>query len=360
MGQSARPLAELRNLSLRLGDRVLLEPTTLAWGPGVVGLVAPNGAGKTTLLQVLAGMLRPSIGAVYVLGQDPYRRPNVRSRIAYASGSILNSAGSARRSLEEHAFLFGLGRRDWQPLAERFGLPKQWSLPLAALSTGWRQRAELVRALMGRPALVLLDEPTSGLDADGVGVLTDELRARVADECLFVVVTHDQKLLDRLDATTWELLDRELQPRSLDPSSGTGEVVMQTLILTVEGWSDQLHGRISALEGVADFSFEGQPLTDEQLVDELARAGMPVPPGTRVNVIRVGDLTADEVTKRLGLPAGSLMQPPPGIRRGVLRVAGGPGLLPGLSRVLLDAGCKILSLKTAISSETDALAPVPS
>jgi ABC-2 type transport system ATP-binding protein len=63
------------------GNVVAVNDVSVVLGPGVTGLLGPNGAGKSTVLHLAAGLLRPSVGSVSVLGTPSWRNPDVYARI---------------------------------------------------------------------------------------------------------------------------------------------------------------------------------------------------------------------------------------------------------------------------------------
>jgi len=182
----------VRGLGKRFGRTVALDRVDLEVRPGeVVGFLGPNGAGKTTLLRVLTGALRPTTGAVAVLGRDPFREvPAARRGLGYLPGDLrLPSHLTARRILELFAALRGDGgSSDRDRLVERLEVPLD--VPVAALSKGNRQKVGVVQALMSRPSVVLLDEPSSGLDPLAQEVLEDEVRNAAARGAAVLLSSH--------------------------------------------------------------------------------------------------------------------------------------------------------------------------
>ncbi len=164
---------ELRNVSLALGGRTILDDISLDIAAGeFVGVLGPNGAGKTTLMRAILGLLPPRRGAVRVFGRAATRgspeigyMPQTRSAAAvlllsgrnFVASAVnghrlgLPLPGRAQRAEIDHA-LDCVGARG---LAER---------PLAQISGGERQRLLLAQALIGQPRLLLLDEPLISLD----------------------------------------------------------------------------------------------------------------------------------------------------------------------------------------------------
>src|SRR5690625_2968266 len=187
------------DLELRVGSRLLLEPTTLRVAAGDrVGLVGRNGAGKTTLTKVLAGEDVPTAGTVTVGGsvgylpQDPRATDPeelARDRILSARGiadalrrmrqaedrmgsddaKTREKAGRAYARAEEHFHVMGgyAAESEAASIAASLKLDDRvQGQPLGTLSGGQRRRIELARILFSGAATLLLDEPTNHLRSE--------------------------------------------------------------------------------------------------------------------------------------------------------------------------------------------------
>jgi ABC-2 type transport system ATP-binding protein len=145
------------HLTRRFNGRVAVEDVSFEVGTGeIFALLGPNGAGKTTTLRMLAGLIKPTSGAV-----------DTRGRI----GFLTEAAGlwerlSVRQNLTIYARLHGLpdSRRAVDEALQAFDLVARGDEPAVTLSKGLKQRVALARTLLHHPDIVLLDEPTSGLD----------------------------------------------------------------------------------------------------------------------------------------------------------------------------------------------------
>ncbi len=129
------------------------------------GLIGPNGAGKTTTLRMILDIIRPTSGAIRVLGEDPRRGgPALRRRIGFIPGELrLDDRTTGRRMLDFYTEVSGpVNPGTIDRLADRLDL--DLSRPVRALSKGNKQKLGIVQAFMHEPPLLVLDEPTSGLD----------------------------------------------------------------------------------------------------------------------------------------------------------------------------------------------------
>ncbi len=130
-----------------------------------------NGAGKTTLIKVLTTLLTPTKGAAFVLGMDVVREASrVRRVINLVSGGEISGYGllTVRENLWMFAQFYGIpskiAHRRIDELLDLVGMADKAETKIRELSTGMRQKANLVRGLVTDPQVLFLDEPTIGLD----------------------------------------------------------------------------------------------------------------------------------------------------------------------------------------------------
>ena len=188
VGQAA--VVEASGLVKSFGRTQALDGLDLSVTEGEVhGFLGPNGAGKSTTLRVLLGLIRPTAGAVRVLGRDPWAEPvAVHRDIAYVPGDVNlwpNLTGG-----EVVDLLTGLrggaeaGLRN--RLLEEFELEPRRRV--RTYSKGNRQKVALVAAFARRARLYLLDEPSAGLDPLMDAVFRAQVR-RVRDEGATVLIS---------------------------------------------------------------------------------------------------------------------------------------------------------------------------
>lgn len=134
-------------------------------------LVGPNGSGKTTLLKILAGLLLPDGGEVWIHG-SPLKGNNLclQNQVALASASGRDFYGrlTVRQNLEFFAALYSIPpqviRQEVLRTAHCLGLEKFLNRPYEQLSSGTRQKLILARTFLSQASILLLDEPTRSLD----------------------------------------------------------------------------------------------------------------------------------------------------------------------------------------------------
>jgi len=187
-----KTVLELEDVSLSVGDRVLLDHVTWRIGPGDrIGLVGVNGSGKTTLLKLLAGEREPETGR---------RIEGKTVHLAHLKQELDDLPADLRvlQAVERVAARVQLGKHELSAsqLAEKLGFPpkRQWT-PVGDLSGGERRRLQLVRLLMAEPNVLLLDEPTNDLDIDTLQQLEDLLDGWPGT---LIVVSHDRYLTERV------------------------------------------------------------------------------------------------------------------------------------------------------------------
>ncbi|MBN2797889.1 MAG: ABC transporter ATP-binding protein [Deltaproteobacteria bacterium] len=213
-------VARAEQLTHRIGGREVLSSVSLTVRDGeVLGLIGPNGGGKSTLLMLLAGLLRPSEGAVTVLG---YPAHQLAQRRTGAVGLITASPGlypllTGWENLHFFSGLYGLSRqavaRQAAPWLDRTGLTEAMDRPVGGWSTGMQQRLSLVRALLLDPSLLLLDEPTANLDPLGSREMHRAVREAAGRGVAVVLVTHDltgaEAICDRVALLRRQVLRQE-------------------------------------------------------------------------------------------------------------------------------------------------------
>jgi ABC-2 type transport system ATP-binding protein len=191
----------------RAVDGVSLEVRT----GELFGLLGPNGAGKTTLIKILCTLLFPTSGRAEVCGLDVVKDCEaVRRRINMVSGGEPSGYGllTIREQLWVFSQLYGLTTAEAHlridRMLEMYGLAADAGTKVNRLSTGMRQKMNLIRGFLSDPEVLFLDEPTLGLDAHVARQTRDFIRGWLAERRsrTLLLTTHylaeAQELCDRV------------------------------------------------------------------------------------------------------------------------------------------------------------------
>jgi len=183
----------------RFGGVVALDGVTLGVGQGeYVALVGPNGSGKTTLINVVAGLVKPDAGHVYLEGRDithlpPHKRARLGVARSYQLPQLFPDSTVYQNALIAASSAAPLHRRPDEEkvreVLESFGLWEVRHRKVAELSEGHRKLLDIALAFFQTPKIFLLDEPTSSVSTAEkykvMDVVYENLR-RVKAAALFV------------------------------------------------------------------------------------------------------------------------------------------------------------------------------
>jgi sodium transport system ATP-binding protein len=177
------PTLVAEGLVKRFGPVAAVDGVSLTVSAGeVVGLLGPNGAGKTTTLRMLAGILTPDAGCVSVGGLDIHDRPlDAKRRLGFLSGDTqLYQRLTTREVLRYFGRLYGMAdpliEARTAQLVEELEMGEFANRPCGTLSSGQKQRANIARAFLHGPELLILDEPTVALDVISGQFIVESIR----------------------------------------------------------------------------------------------------------------------------------------------------------------------------------------
>jgi lipopolysaccharide export system ATP-binding protein len=186
-----RPVVRNVSISLQRGE--------------AVGLLGPNGAGKTTCFYMITGLVTPDYGSIYLDGTEITKLPMYR-RARLGIGYLPQEASIFRGLTVEQNIMAVLEVSEQSPekrramceeLLAEFSITHLRNSPAVALSGGERRRAEIARALAGRPSFILLDEPLAGIDPIAISDVRDLVK-HLKNRGIGVLIT-DHNVRETLD-----------------------------------------------------------------------------------------------------------------------------------------------------------------
>ncbi|MBO0790351.1 MAG: ABC transporter ATP-binding protein [Ktedonobacteraceae bacterium] len=240
--QPAQPIIKIQHVFKRYRNVDALSDFSLEIPRGTIyGLIGPNGAGKTTLLRILAALISPTAGQVWLGDEEITRTPTtIQRKVGYMPDffGVYPDLTSAEY-LEFYAGIHGIPRQKRaqtvSDLLELVDLSSKRNSFVETLSRGMKQRLCLARALVHDPDVLLLDEPASGLDPrarvelrelvralQGMGktiIVSSHILPELAEMCTDIAIVQGGKLIASgdVDSVSHRLgSGRHLEIRILD------------------------------------------------------------------------------------------------------------------------------------------------
>ncbi|MDO4977779.1 MAG: ATP-binding cassette domain-containing protein [Eubacteriales bacterium] len=176
----------------------------------IVGFIGPNGAGKSTTIKMMAGILTPTEGEIFIHGKDITKnRKEVVGNIGVIFGqrSQLNWDLRLGESFELLKHIYQIDQKSFDEtldaMDEILGIKELLSKPVRQMSLGQRVKGDLVAAMLHSPEVLFLDEPTIGLDVGSKYALRKFVKEiNEKRETTIILTTHDlgdiEQLCDRI------------------------------------------------------------------------------------------------------------------------------------------------------------------
>lgn len=194
-------VVETQDLHKHFGPIRAVDGLSLSVQAGeVYGLLGPNGSGKTTLIRLLVGLLKPTSGAVSILGQAMPAK-GILSNVGYMTQA---SALYEDLTVRENVAFFGemcggASRAQVDEAIALVGLADRAGSLVRTVSGGMRQRTSLACALVHQPHLLLLDEPTVGIDPQLRATFWSYFRQLAAGGTTLIISSHAMDEAERCD-----------------------------------------------------------------------------------------------------------------------------------------------------------------
>jgi ABC-2 type transport system ATP-binding protein len=156
-------------LSKWYGKVIGLNNFSVEIGKGITGIVGPNGSGKSTFFKIVTGTIRSEVGELTVLGQGPWRNPDLLRDIGFCPDyDFLPFDLSGREYLRFAGGMHGMSGSALDVRTEEvlgiFGMKAAADRKMGGYSKGMVQRIKMAGSMLHDPKLLLLDEPLTGTD----------------------------------------------------------------------------------------------------------------------------------------------------------------------------------------------------
>ncbi len=179
----------------RFGSQLALAGVSLQIAEGeFFGLLGPNGAGKTTLISCLAGLVRPDVGKLMVMGHDVVADYRAARRLlgVVPQELVFDPFFSVRETLRIQSGYFGIdNNEDWiDEILANLDLTAKADTNMRRLSGGMKRRVLVAQALVHKPPVIVLDEPTAGVDVELRQGLWQFVRRLNRDGHTVILTTH--------------------------------------------------------------------------------------------------------------------------------------------------------------------------
>lgn len=186
----------IRQVTKSFGQHRVLDALDLEVQPGeLLCLLGRNGAGKTTLLKILAGLLKPEAGSIWL---DDHQIDYAESHARHDIGLVMHQPFlyehlTGMENLRFYARIYQVADDNvaLEAALARVGMQRFGGKPVRAYSRGMKQRLTIARALLHNPRVLLLDEPYTGLDLQGSLVFNQLMLEQRQQGHIVIMTTHD-------------------------------------------------------------------------------------------------------------------------------------------------------------------------
>ncbi|HEY2825289.1 MAG TPA: ABC transporter ATP-binding protein [Gemmatimonadales bacterium] len=198
-------MIRIEGLTKAYGKFVAVDNISLHVPRGeLFGFLGPNGAGKTTTLRIIAGIMRPTHGRIWLGGDDVVTQPTqAKQRLGFIPDRpFVYDKLTAAEFLRFVAGLYGqegdVIERRIDELLELFELESWKDELIESYSHGMRQKLIISSALIHRPECIVVDEPMVGLDPKGARLLKDIFRLFVENGGTVMMSTHTLEIAEAM------------------------------------------------------------------------------------------------------------------------------------------------------------------
>jgi len=218
----------------------------------IFGFLGPNGAGKTTTIKSILGLIKIDSGEIKINGFDIRKsEKNAKKNIGYLPEKVAFYDNlTALQNLLFYAKIKNVSKEECLSLLEEFGLGDSINKKVGKFSKGMVQRLGMIRAIMGKPHILILDEPSSGLDPKGVLQIRNKIKELNRNGSTVFISSHIlseiQKICDRVGIINKGVLVAKDTVETLSKKLN----LKPQMIIELDKISDKITKSISDIKGI--------------------------------------------------------------------------------------------------------------
>jgi len=283
---------QIKNLTKKFSNFVALDKLDLTVEENTcIGYLGPNGSGKSTTIKILTGLIHPSSGNAFILGNDVTK--DIRSALSDVGVLVeipkFYSNLTPFETLSYFGKLRGMKKNDLinriNDVLKQVSLSEQKQKKIGIFSKGMKQRLGIACALLHNPTILILDEPTSGLDPRGmieVRQIIKELKKQGKTIFMSSHLLHEvQEVSDKIAIINKGKLLRYDSVKNISSEQGISKIKVECAINA----SQEQIQRIQNFEGVKQIDpaeltftilFSGNNEAKAELLDVIKKSGIRV------------------------------------------------------------------------------------
>ena len=253
---------ELKEISKTYGNIKALNKLSIEINSGTLfGILGPNGAGKSTLIKILATLIEPDSGEVYLNNINVIKEPRkIRELIGYVAQDIaLDKILTGRELLDFQSDLYHMSKKDKYIrinfLIDQLQMSDWIDRKCGTYSGGMKRRIDLAAGLLHLPKVLILDEPTVGLDIESRNIIWQLLQNLKEDGMTIILSSHylDEidKLADRLVIIDDGKVIAQGKPTQLKNKLGGDRITLKVREFSNEEEAEKIIQVLSSIDGIS-------------------------------------------------------------------------------------------------------------
>ncbi len=253
---------QVKNLSKSYSDIDALKDLSIDIDAGILfGILGPNGAGKSTLIKILATLVEPNSGEVFINKINLIKNPRkIRELIGYVAQDIaLDKILTGRELLDFQSDLYHMKKKEKyeriKTLINQLEMNDWIDRKCGTYSGGMKRRIDLAAGLLHLPKVLILDEPTVGLDIESRNIIWQLLKDLKNDGMTIILSSHYLDEIDKLADSLVIIDDGKViaqgKPALLKKKLGGDRITLKVREFSTQEESEKICEILSSIDGIS-------------------------------------------------------------------------------------------------------------